>query len=324
MRITVLTVPGCPNAVPAVERVTAALAGRAAEVELVEVRDQAQATALGMNGSPTVLLDGADPFALPGAEPSVSCRLYRDADGTVSGTPSEAALRAAFDGAGLPQTAAPGGCCDTAALDIIGRGGRGRRAPAERGLGAVHQAVLRHFAAVGTAPEPGVLEPLAAEAGRTAREVLEELAREDFLTLDEHGRIRAAYPFSAVATRHRVRIHGGAEVWSICAIDALGIPPMLGRDAVITSTDPVTSEPVIVTATRGVLRWEPSGAVVFVGSRPGSGPAATICCDTLNFFASHESAAIWADEHPDVPGSAVNHTRAEEIAAQSFGPLLEN
>lgn len=93
MRITVLTVPDCPNAAPAVARVTGALAGRTAEVELVEVHDQAQAAEYGMTGSPTILLDGVDPFGPEGAAPSVACRLYRDADGSVSGAPSEAALR---------------------------------------------------------------------------------------------------------------------------------------------------------------------------------------------------------------------------------------
>ncbi|MFF2658471.1 thioredoxin family protein [Kitasatospora sp. NPDC058032] len=99
MRITVLTVAGCPNARPAVELVEAALEGREAEVELVEVRDEAEAVERGMYGSPTVLVDGTDPFAPPGAVPSLSCRLYRGADGTVSGVPGEAALRRVLAGA---------------------------------------------------------------------------------------------------------------------------------------------------------------------------------------------------------------------------------
>ncbi|MET8699650.1 thioredoxin family protein [Kitasatospora sp. NPDC004723] len=98
MRITVLTVAGCPNARPAVELVEAALEGREAEVELVEVRDEAEAVERGMYGSPTVLVDGTDPFAPPGAVPSLSCRLYRGADGTVSGVPGEAALRRVLAG----------------------------------------------------------------------------------------------------------------------------------------------------------------------------------------------------------------------------------
>ncbi|GGS40514.1 hypothetical protein GCM10010221_43950 [Streptomyces parvus] len=324
VRITVLTVPGCPNAPLALERVAAALAGRAARVELVEVHDQAQAAGRGMTGSPTILLDGVDPFAPDGAVPSVSCRLYREAGGAVAGAPSVAALREALGGAtGGQETAAAGDCCPTdEALDAVGRGGRGRRAPAERGLRAVHQAVLRHFADTGTAPWCEELEPVAAGAGRTAGQVLAELAAEDFLTLDESGRIRAAYPFSAAPTRHRVRIADDVEVWSMCAIDALGIPAMLGRDVVISSTDPVTGEAVTVATRDGAATWEPKSAVVFVGQRPGGGSAATACCDALNFFTSDASARAWAAEHPDIPGRAVPPARAEQIAAQTFGPLL--
>jgi predicted DsbA family dithiol-disulfide isomerase len=104
MRITVLAVPGCPNTPLAVERVAEALAGRPARVELVEVHDQEQATRLGMNGSPTILMNGADPFATDGSVPSLSCRLYRDTDGTVSGAPSLAALTQVIEGGlGRPE-----------------------------------------------------------------------------------------------------------------------------------------------------------------------------------------------------------------------------
>lgn len=96
MRITVLTVPGCPNAAVVRERITAALAGRHVPVNLVEVSDEAGAARWGMTGSPTVLLDGVDPFAAAGTEPSVSCRLYRTADGTPDGAPSVADLRRAL------------------------------------------------------------------------------------------------------------------------------------------------------------------------------------------------------------------------------------
>src|SRR5439155_668131 len=57
-----------------------------------------------------------------------------------------------------------------------GRAGRGRRAPAAGGLRAVHQAVLRHFTATGSAPEPQALEPAAARYGRTAGQVPPEQA----------------------------------------------------------------------------------------------------------------------------------------------------
>ncbi|MCM1951147.1 alkylmercury lyase family protein [Streptomyces sp. G2] len=323
MQVTVLTVADCPNARPALERVTAALDGRPAQVELVEVADEAEAALLGMYGSPTILIDGTDPFAPPGAVPSLSCRLYRDADGTVSGVPDEAALRQALAGA-TPQGPDVGAsdCCTPQPLDVVGRAGRGRRAPAENGLRAVHQQILRHFASTGAAPDPQMLEPVSTGTGRTATEVLAELADEDFLTLDETGNIRAAYPFSAAPTRHRVRLESGVEVWSMCAIDALGIPAMLGQDAVISSADPVTGSPITVTSTTGRVRWEPATVVVFVGQRPGGGPAASACCDALNFFTDETNARAWTSQHPDVPGQVVDQPTAERIGRQTFGPLL--
>ncbi|MFF1691253.1 MULTISPECIES: organomercurial lyase [unclassified Streptomyces] len=328
MRITVLTVPHCPNAPLAWERIAAALDGRPAQVELVEVRDEAEAARWGMTGSPTVLIDGADPFAVEGAAPSVSCRLYRGADGHTDGAPSAADLRRVLAGGDVDVSAATGeACCDADVLDPIGRGGRGgrgRRAPAEGGLRAVQQAVLRHFAATGRAPEPAELEAAAATTGRTAREVLAELDREDFLALDQDGRIRAAYPFSAIPTPHRVRITGGAKVWSMCAIDALGISAMLATDAVITSVDPVTGETVTVTSTGGSTVWEPAAAVVFVGRRPCAGPAASVCCDVLNFFNDAHSARRWAGANPDVIGDVVGQDQALALGVGIFGPLLED
>ena len=319
MRITILTVPDCPNTPVAAERITAALAGRPASVDLVEVTGEAEAARLGMTGSPTILLDGVDPFAAAGVVPGLSCRIYRGPDGAAAGAPSVQDLTAALSAAGATRDE----CCGADVPDPVGRGGRGRRAPSAGGLRAVHQEILRHFAATGSAPGPETLEAAAAPYRRTAGEVLAELDREDFLTLGADGTIRAAYPFSATQTPHRVRIAGGAEAWSMCAIDALGIPAMLGRDVVITSADPVTGEPVTVTAgPERTTVWEPRGAVVVIGRRSGSGPAATICCDALNFFTSTASARTWAREHPDVTGTVVGQTQAEEIARQTFGALL--
>ncbi|MEZ0064544.1 hypothetical protein ABIA32_000532 [Streptacidiphilus sp. MAP12-20] len=101
MQITVLTVPDCPNAPVITERIAAALGGHPADLAFVEVAGQDDATRWGMTGSPTVLLDGIDPFAEPGAEPSVSCRLYRSQDGRTQGAPGVEQLRQALREAGL-------------------------------------------------------------------------------------------------------------------------------------------------------------------------------------------------------------------------------
>lgn len=316
MRITVLTVPDCPNAQVIEERIACALAGRSADVELVEVADEGQAARLGMTGSPTVLVDGADPFGVPHAQASVSCRLYRGPDGAVDGAPSVAELRRAL---GVVDD---DGGCECPSAGTVGRGGRGRLAPVGGGLRALQQAVLRHFALTGGAPDPAVLESHTATHGRTAAEVLADLAAEDFITLDEHGRIRAAYPFSAVPTAHRVRLAGGTEVWAMCAIDALGMPDMLGTDAVITSADPATGEAITVTSEGGHMTWRPASAVVCLGQRSCTGPAAEVACDGLNFFADYGTARRWIVQHPDFAGEVIPQGRAEALGRSVSGSLL--
>ncbi|MEV7010757.1 thioredoxin family protein [Streptosporangium sp. NPDC051022] len=107
MRITVLSVPDCPNLPVMQDRIATALDGRAARVETVEVTEDAEAARWGMTGSPTILLDGVDPFAAAGAVTSVSCRLYRDEDGRVEGAPSVTALRHALGIGVLVRTVTP-------------------------------------------------------------------------------------------------------------------------------------------------------------------------------------------------------------------------
>ncbi|MGG2464112.1 organomercurial lyase [Streptomyces sp. RGM 3693] len=67
---------------------------------------------------------------------------------------------------------------------------------------------------------------------------------------------------------------------------------------------------------------EPAQAVVFVGRRDGEGPAASVCCDTLNFFASRASAERWTGEHPEVKGQIADQAHAVDIGIQTFGRLL--
>lgn len=92
MRIDILYVTGCPNLAAARSRVQEALqdAGASAVVEELEILTQTDAQRFGMHGSPTILIDGHDPFRLT-EEPSLACRLYSTA-ATVEGAPTVAAL----------------------------------------------------------------------------------------------------------------------------------------------------------------------------------------------------------------------------------------
>jgi len=100
MDLTVLAVPDCPNALLLEERLAQVLDGRRdVTVSRQVIADQDEAARRGMHGSPTILVDGIDPFADPGQPAGVSCRLYRDGDGQVNGAPSVSQLRQAIGGA---------------------------------------------------------------------------------------------------------------------------------------------------------------------------------------------------------------------------------
>ena len=319
MQLTVLAVPGCPNAPVLGDRLAAVLDGRAGVLVSHQViSDEGEAVRWGLHGSPTLLIDGADPFAEPGQPPSMSCRLYRDDGGQLSGAPSLGQLRQAIEQA---PAAAPG-LGDPAWLDALGRAGRGRVAPAERGLRAVHQAVLRSFVHTGAAPGMPRLAKRAAPF--EVSQVLAELANGDFLCLDDAGQITAAYPFSAVPTRHRVRISGEAAVFAMCAIDAMGISAMTGRPVVIESADPCTGEPVTVHVDRATSTWNPATAVVYVGRTGGqcARPSASVCCGYMNFFATRAAASAWAASHPEISGGILGQARALQTGIGIFGQLL--
>jgi len=100
MRLQVLHVSDCPHAAALTARLVHLVAGRV-QVEQRAVRDQREAVSLGMRGSPTLLIDGIDPFGAPDQPPNLSCRLYRDDNGSLAGAPSIAQLREALASRGI-------------------------------------------------------------------------------------------------------------------------------------------------------------------------------------------------------------------------------
>jgi hypothetical protein len=102
MDLMLLTVPDCPNAAGFEQRLALALAGRPdAVVRRREVASEREAAHAGMHGSPTLLINGTDPFAAPG----LACRLYRDAGGRAAEAPAVEALRRALDQASAHEQA---------------------------------------------------------------------------------------------------------------------------------------------------------------------------------------------------------------------------
>ena len=98
MKVEVLYFAGCPNHIPAVERVREVLAqeGTPAEMVEVEVKDAATARQVGFLGSPSVRVDGQDvESAVRGSGAfGMMCRTYNDS-GRRAGVPPPEWIRAA-------------------------------------------------------------------------------------------------------------------------------------------------------------------------------------------------------------------------------------
>jgi hypothetical protein len=98
MRLEILHVPDCPGT-PVLEQRLAGLLPRypGAQVTRRVIASAGEAREAGMTGSPTLLVDGVDPFARPGQQPSLSCRLYPDEEGSLGPAPSAGQLRAVLE-----------------------------------------------------------------------------------------------------------------------------------------------------------------------------------------------------------------------------------
>jgi hypothetical protein len=100
MQVTVLYFDGCPNwqttdarlrqAITQLERSDIAVAHR-------RVFSAEEAEQLSFRGSPTILIDGRDPFADPDAPVGLSCRMYGTNTG-LDGAPTVEQLVAVLDG----------------------------------------------------------------------------------------------------------------------------------------------------------------------------------------------------------------------------------
>jgi hypothetical protein len=201
-------------------------------------------------------------------------------------------------------------CCDRAK----------RLTPAE---GDLYSWILRAFAELGR-PPAGELVDIASSLGLDVEEALGRLAQEDLVHRDpRNGTIVVAYPFSGIPTSHRVALHSGSEVFAMCAVDALGIPFMLGEPAEVSSRDPVSGEEVTTRIEPGVVvDWRPRTAVVLWGGTSSDGPTAATCCQFVHFFSSAENARGYLAQRPQMTGEILAIPAAADAGREIFGGLL--
>ncbi|HKO59220.1 MAG TPA: organomercurial lyase [Thermoanaerobaculia bacterium] len=97
----------------------------------------------------------------------------------------------------------------------------------------VRRVVYDLVLATGRIPDSAELAHITGASREEVRAALRELEEAHMLVLQRgSGEVLMAMPFSAVPTPFVVDA-GGVRAWGNCIWDALGIPIMMGRDAVI-------------------------------------------------------------------------------------------
>jgi Alkylmercury lyase len=223
----------------------------------------------------------------------------------------------------VPDQLPPGVAAALATAEIppskLGPARRARLSEAEREL---YFWILRRFSSDGR-PSSEEVRAAAESLGIGHEQALETLTREDLLHRGADGEISVAYPFSGRPTAHRVRFSGGHEVDAMCAIDALGVAPMLGEAIEVESRDPVSGKGIQVqVAPDGTAEWRPQSAVVVAGAIRNQGDACCGCCPVLNFFVSPTNAERWLAEHPEVRGDVISMEEAAAAGRAVFGGVL--
>jgi NAD-dependent dihydropyrimidine dehydrogenase PreA subunit len=199
--------------------------------------------------------------------------------------------------------------------------GRQQRLPGA--LRDLHRGVLRQFLATGAPPTVRWLRQAAAETGLDAA-ALDELSVADAVHV-VHGVVAVAYPFSGTPTSHLVQLGGLPAVYAMCAIDALGLPAMTGRDGTITSADPHDGTPITVTARGGTWSWNPATAVVVAARATDCGTTCTsfeTMCPNTVFHASAQNARAYLASHGSLDAEILDQDTAVECGRLNFGTLL--
>jgi hypothetical protein len=188
---------------------------------------------------------------------------------------------------------------------------------------AVRKAILTAFAASGKAPD---VQDLARTLGLPLASVLvacRTLAAADLIVWqDDKAHIISAYPFSGSQTAHEVLLRGQTTRYALCAIDALGMPCMLGQGVRIRSMCYFCGTPVTVDIAEGLLQGvSPSTLAVWLSEQDGC-CVAEVRCPVMNFFCEEAHLQAWHTTSPQERGRSLTVLEALEVGRAAFGALL--
>ena len=181
------------------------------------------------------------------------------------------------------------------------------------------------------------LIPMEKQLGVDMQSILDKFSKLDLIHWDQtSGKVTVAYPFSGKATPHRVTLSGKSPAYSMCAIDALGIPSMFASDTRIESECAFCGKKINIDVKNNVPVSDPETVVVGVGTvanMNSCGPAscgtepnpsvASSCCPAIQFYCSEEHWSQSNAKNATEAGDKLTLTEAFAVGAGVFGGAME-
>ncbi|WP_191567619.1 alkylmercury lyase family protein [Metabacillus idriensis] len=177
------------------------------------------------------------------------------------------------------------------------------------------------------------------QAAIDVQSALRRLRELDLIQWDQiSGDVTVAYPFSGVPTLHRVTLAGMSPAYSMCAIDALGIPSMF-TDAVIESECAFCGKKITINVKDNVPVANPGTVVVGLGTTDATdsngscdsscGPneptsISTSCCPAIQFYCSEEHWQKANAKNSTTAKDKLTLAEAFEVGAAIFGGTLSD
>ncbi len=185
------------------------------------------------------------------------------------------------------------------------------------------KAILRGFAKAGRAPTGHELAHVLGVAVESVREACRTLAGHDLIVWrDDETCIVSAYPFSGLPTAHQVLIKGDRTLYAMCAIDALGIPFMLGQGGRIQSSCFFCQKPVHVDIRDSMVSEAmPATIVVWFSHRDGC-CIAEVRCPLMNFFCDEPHLRAWLRGASGEQGRGLSLREGIDVGKATFVGLL--
>lgn len=131
----------------------------------------------------------------------------------------------------------------------------------------VLQQILRAFVERGgSVPVAAITSAIAHHPPEAIEETISALDGEDLIQVID-GQVVMAYPFSASRTPFLIRLADGRERYACCAIDALGVAPMVGQPVSVHAECHDCGAPLAFSVGPDGPGPEAAGLVVWVGER---------------------------------------------------------